>query len=106
MELDILMVGIAQFTRTGMRGNDNQRPELDWLQGGGFMEQHPTHILLLHTPPGVNDWCEVIVAKNRHTGRHSVVRLAIQPEFCRYSDYKQEEPRFYAAPPLADPDRD
>lgn len=87
LELQCVVMTLAQFPDGVTRGADDKRPDKNWLQGGGFMHQLPSHILLLHAKDRDSGLVEAIVAKNRASGRHAVVPLAIKGLINRFESW-------------------
>jgi len=79
LELNVVMVAMAQINRTGTDAGDN-RPQLTGLRGSGDLEQDATTVMLLYRPeyyqiqsdennePYPDGYADVHIAKGRETG--------------------------------------
>lgn len=88
-ELGIVVLCIAQFSGTALRGKaKDEAPVMEWLSGGAHMWTHPTLVLLLHRPDKMSQRCELIIEKGREGGEGVSIELAMLKEMTRFEDWR------------------
>jgi replicative DNA helicase len=96
-EFEVPLVALAQLNRR-VEDRSDKRPHMSDLRESGAIEQDADLILLLYRPDyydaafsgGMAD-AEIIVAKNRNTGRSGTVKVTFSRDLGRFGDYAPEE---------------
>lgn len=88
-ELKIPILVLSQLNR-GVETRQDKRPTLADLRDSGSIEQDADSVMIIYRDKyyneNGNEWTEVNVAKNRHSGG-GVCRLMFYPEVCRFVEY-------------------
>lgn len=92
-ELDVPVLLLSQLNR-GLESRDDKRPRMSDVRDSGHIEEHADVMFLLYReivysdafPRELHNVCEVIVGKNRRTGRLNTMYLEFNPDFIRFQD--------------------
>lgn len=91
IELQALVIGVAQFTKDADKEPRNKRPDRTWLKGGAHIYQDAADLLLLHRPDELAAKVEVILEKRRHGRPGKIVNLAFLEDVTRFENWTNRE---------------
>lgn len=92
-ELNVPVVLLSQLNR-GLESRDDKRPRMSDVRDSGEIEEHADVMLFLYReivynddfPEDLHNVCELIVGKNRRTGRLGTLYLEFHPAYIRFQD--------------------